>query len=99
MRFIDADELKRAFYCAFPLGALSTEGAIQTIDETPTVMQWVGVEEDGLPKTPEHVLCYSLEHGRIVGSYYPIGKYFITAMDGRLRDVTHWMPLPPPPRK
>ena len=78
----------------------SGESVKVMVDEAPAVLhivQWVNVE-NGLPKTPEHVLCYSLEHGRIVGSYYPIGKYFITAMGGRLRDVTHWMPLPPSPK-
>ena len=99
MRWIDADKLKEAF---------ETDGFLspymeRMIDACPTVNEWINVK-DRLPEIGKEVLvCYDF------------GRMMVTALDGywgteRLFwkynnwitnpiSVTHWMPLPEPPKE
>lgn len=58
---------------------------------------WISVK-DKLPEDGE-VLCYG--HGEyLVGSLYELyGKYNCEADDTMIENVTHWMPLPEPPKE
>jgi hypothetical protein len=65
-------------------------------------MSWISVK-DKLPKENEHVIVFDNTEGICRGyirygswQHYPIGSY---AGDGCLFDVTHWMPLPSPPKE
>ncbi len=64
-------------------------------------MEWVSVK-DVLPVDHEHVLVFDKREGICRAyiylnswSHYPIGSY---ATDGCLFDVSHWTPLPEPPK-
>jgi len=65
--------------------------------------KWISVKKQ-LPKQREHVLVFDETEGVCRGycidegtswQHYPLGSY---ASDGCLFDVTHWMPLPAPPK-
>lgn len=71
--------------------------------------EWISVK-DRLPSQGKHVLAYSLDplnkgcfraywSGDIYypsWNCYPIGS---NASDGLVFDITHWMPLPEPPKE
>ncbi|EXM37651.1 hypothetical protein RASY3_14665 [Ruminococcus albus SY3] len=58
---------------------------------------WISVE-DRLPNPYEEVLCYLWDGCYIIGYY--IGFRWILDIE-RIdsRDITHWQPLPKPPKK
>jgi len=76
------------------LTTLSDSGFIKALE-------WIDVNEE-LPEIDVDVLCYSTERGRIVNSYDGVsieGKHQFNG--DRLNwyyDITHWMPLPNPPK-
>lgn len=69
---------------------------------------WVSVKDekpliDDKTKLSEHVLVYDNDVGICRGylyfdswQHYPLGSF---AGDGCLFEVTHWMPLPKPPKE
>lgn len=69
-------------------------------------MKWISVE-DRLPENDDLVFTYPPDdHGNIsyTGYYNKIGAQWITTdydpnygIEEVVIDVTHWMPLPPPP--
>lgn len=64
-------------------------------------MQWIDVK-DKLPLDNERVIISCNEGictARLLDEYWqmdPIGSY---ATDGCIFDITHWMPLPEPPKE
>jgi len=66
-------------------------------------LEWISVE-DRLPDDDVNVLCYELEGYEIRGHYtetmdYGNGELVPLFMsDGRYISITHWMPLPEPPK-
>lgn len=64
--------------------------------------EWISVKKR-LPENHHHVLLYWGEKNKMAVGYrcddewqhWPIGSY---AADGCLFGITHWMPLPSPPK-
>lgn len=65
----------------------------------PEQLGWVSVE-DGLPEIFEHVLIYTI-NGRITTANITSYNHWNTDQPEPLsmRQVTHWMPLPPRPKQ
>ena len=64
-------------------------------------MEWISVK-DKLPNQNELVLCYSSSEGVISDSLYSkIGSeiWFNGNKESYRNDITHWMPLPEPPKQ
>ncbi len=65
-------------------------------------MEWISVD-DRMPQEGEKVLIYIPFRGVHLNyvSYVEGGKWFVPAMYGRnnITDVTHWLPLPEPPKE
>lgn len=65
--------------------------------------KWIPVSER-LPEYGERVLCFTI-HGSIpvcyLGYYYDDNGKFVLAYNGTdvVDNVTHWMPLPEPPKQ
>ena len=55
--------------------------------------EWISVGER-LPESDGEFLVWNDFYGAIVGHYWARGKYFIS----KAVTVTHWMPLPEPPK-
>lgn len=72
----------------------SQEIADHLIANGVTVQEWIPVT-DRLPETDGYFLCWNDFHGCIVGHFWAKGKYFIS----KAASVTHWMPLPEPPKE
>lgn len=56
---------------------------------------WISIEER-LPDNGETVLTVDNEGYMIVASWYELGGWFLPVC--RANPVTHWMPLPEPPK-
>lgn len=63
-------------------------------------MEWISVEER-LPKNQQRVIYYFELTGAHVGAYYDSvdGPLFVGDKGYLTDDVTHWMPLPEPPKR
>jgi len=61
------------------------------------VMEWINVN-DRLPEHGVEVLCIS-EEGRISVEERMKGQEWIYCDKTDSGNATHWMPLPPPPKK
>ena len=59
------------------------------------VGEWISVEER-LPDNGEKVLIADNEGYMIVAKWYELGGWFLPVC--RANPVTHWMPLPEPPK-
>lgn len=59
-------------------------------------MEWISVN-DRLPEYERPVLGYDSEIEMVDIVNYISGKFF--DLDGIQTDVTHWMPLPEPPKE
>ena len=57
--------------------------------------EWISVKER-LPDNGEKVLTVDNEGCMIVASWYKLGGWFLPVC--RANPVTHWMPLPDPPK-
>ena len=60
-----------------------------------SVGEWISAEER-LPDNGETVLTVDNEGYMIVASWYELGGWFLPVC--RANPVTHWMPLPEPPK-
>lgn len=115
MRPIDADALYRKVkaecnpYGKPSIGWEDGQRMMEWIEHAPTVVKdinvptkWVSVK-DRLPKDGQDVLAYlnDGEETRIAPCHYFNGVWFDSVMNcvAVLQDVTHWMPLPEPPKE
>lgn len=57
---------------------------------------WISVN-DRLPD--EHCLFCDIDGDVYYGRYYSPNKWFADGLDDRIKNVTHWMPLPKAPNK
>ena len=96
MRLIDADVLleqmkHRRDYVGRP------SDPVCLVEDAPTVGGWVSVE-DRLPDDTKQKIVF---HKRGVSFAYFSGNYWWSSIGGRhsLDTVTHWMPLPKPPKE
>lgn len=92
-RFIDADVLKAAF---------ETDGYLspymqRMIDACPTVGGWISVE-DRLPEEGQSVLVHYVD-GWMPVAHLLNGKWYQSGGETSWLSVTHWMPLPEPPKE
>lgn len=103
MRLIDADELGRYLFSRFHFQRVELEDVIaamadfadkNTIEAEP-MQKWISVK-DRLPEYDTRVIaCCTDGH---VASMHAYGKWFYEC--GIITDnVTHWMPLPEPPKE
>lgn len=71
--------------------------AMCVLADAPTVGGWVSVK-DGLPEDTKQKIVF---HKRGVSFAYFSGNYWWSSIGGRhsLDTVTHWMPLPEPPKE
>ena len=104
-RYIDADELYKATQKRI---AEANEARMAVVDDefldlindafTEDVApkaEWISVEER-VPDNGETVLTVDNEGYMIVASWYELGGWFLPVC--RANPVTHWMPLPVPPK-
>ena len=94
MRLIDADVLKEdltAFY-------KNEVTARQLIDRQPTALSWHRVEER-LPDDSRDVIIFTASGIVGDGSFIRPNWYQWYSGGGLPVDVTHWMPLPEPPKE
>ena len=68
--------------------------ADRLIEHGVTVQEWISVK-DRLPDADGDYLVWNDYHKAIVGHYWSKGRYFIS----KAVTVTHWMPLPEPPKE
>lgn len=104
MRLIDADALKSGF------NSDNFQGFViqKVIDMAPTIEpvrgEWISVQ-DRLPTAREDVLVVAYWHEKyqsLMGWFSPNGKVWrVTTPNEEMTDVsvTHWMPLPEPPKE
>lgn len=59
--------------------------------------QWIKVE-DRLPKQATFVIAYK-ENGLVLGLYFNADHEFKYGEQDQTNQVTHWMPLPQPPKQ
>lgn len=76
--------------------------AFELIEQAPTVGQWIPVSEQ-LPEGREDVLVVAFWHEKwnvLMGWYAPAGAvWHIGSMEETSFPVSHWMPLPEPPKE
>ena len=77
------------------LGGLEEKIADHLIANGVTVQQWISVK-DRLPEQNKDVLVYTITHDVRKAHCYGERSWF--GHDGIWRCVTHWMPLPEPPK-
>ena len=74
------------------------EGAIKEFKRQGfTVSKWISVDE-ALPQDCTEVLIYDKECGIIMGWYNKKDKVWSADFVCELETVTHWQPLPEPPK-
>ena len=104
MRPIDADALKeraiRVSTVKLPHTFFKAVGT-REIDKAPTIEQptWISAK-DRLPKNFVSVLGYMTDAGEFppVRECYTVGNVFFFPALGDIHPVSHWMPLPQPPK-
>ena len=108
VRPVDANELlKESVYCTGPDGSGMYAVPISVIFATPTITpapHWISVN-DRLPNSDEgdDFLAVSKNGGLVSEAYFERdcghGRNLWSDGSGNFYDVTHWMPLPEPPKK
>lgn len=65
-------------------------------------MEWISVN-DKLPSNSDEVLVYDVENDEVIIGVYlyskPTFPVFGIFGRGQVFDITHWMPLPSPPKE
>ena len=69
------------------------QGADWLITRGVTVQEWISVE-DRLPEQGEEAICIAADGDMMIGKYTEWGWMFPCYFE----ELTHWMPLPEPPR-
>lgn len=106
MRPIDADGFKMTIASGVRVydGMCRVEDIAHSINNEPTINQWISVEER-LPEPDTPVLVcvpdYSDTHRVLIARYDDLWGW-IGQWDGAISmrtQITHWMPLPEPPKE
>lgn len=80
---------------------------LEDIANAPTVYRWVSVK-DRLPGEEDYRQCHENWDGAVIwtnGSDIGLGWYYTSTgnwsdiYDCKIDDVTHWMPIPEPPKE
>lgn len=73
--------------------------ALELIEELQAkIPQWISVKER-LPENDDYYLTYTTEHTCEVYRYDGDGEWVTAWDDTANHDITHWMPLPEPPKE
>ena len=73
-------------YAKLAIEALEKENGV-------TVQEWISVK-DRLPEQGEEAICIAADGDMMIGKYTEWGWMFPCYFE----DLTHWMPLPEPPK-
>lgn len=73
-------------YAKLAIEALKKENGV-------TVQEWVSVD-DRLPEQGEEAICIAADGDMMIGKYTEWGWMFPCYFE----EITHWMPLPQPPK-
>ena len=73
-------------YAKLAIEALEKENGV-------TVQEWISVK-DRLPEQGEEAICIAADGDMMIGKYTEWGWMFPCYFE----DLTHWMPLPKPPK-
>ena len=73
-------------YAKLAIEALKKENGV-------TVQEWISVD-DRLPEQGEEAICIAADGDMMIGKYTEWGWMFPCYFE----DLTHWMPLPEPPK-
>ena len=73
-------------YAKLAIEALKKENGV-------TVQEWISVK-DRLPEQGEEAICIAADGDMMIGKYTEWGWMFPCYFE----DLTHWMPLPQPPK-
>ena len=73
-------------YAKLAIEALEKENGV-------TVQEWISVK-DRLPEQGEEAICIAADGDMMIGKYTEWGWMFPCYFE----DLTHWMPLPQPPK-
>lgn len=86
-----------------PCRACDVGDMIDTLDEATTISGWISVK-DGLPDKNGQYLCWfgknTVTKGAAIATYFEMWKAF-GSLESLVTypNVTHWMPLPEPPKE
>ena len=87
--------------------AAMKEICLEDIKNAPTVSGWISVS-DRLPSEGDYRECHETWDGAVIwtngydiglGCYHNFTRNWADIYDGYIDDVTHWMPLPEPPKE
>lgn len=102
-KLIQQLEAYRVMLLEMPIPGELHEGEIKGIEKAINLIKqhdpWISAEER-LPEEGVMVLCFNAEYVRpyFVASWCPEEGWFID-VDGYVYVITHWMPLPEPPKQ
>ncbi len=102
MRLIDADVLKEELASHFDieLEPVIEKEVLRMIDEQETISvaspKWISVK-DRLPEPGSYVLVFTDDHCDYTAHYD--GYWWLSGKPALSYKVTHWMPLPEPPKE
>lgn len=113
MRLIDADALKKQiedFHCKdcdnynfVRCRACHIDDAISYLEEAPTIGNWINIK-DRLPEEETECLCWFGDYP--LGAFARVcrwnkikGAFWCYSDNAKWAFVTHWMPLPEPPKE
>lgn len=97
MRLKDADAMKSALYQSWGYNSLVAE-ICEFVDKQPTVNEWISVKDE-LPEDEYECLVVNKSGGYWIGWFKADEERWV--IDGTICGdgyVTHWMPLPEPPK-
>lgn len=104
MRTIDADALYRRVktecnpYGKPSIGWEDGQRVMEWIKHAPTIGGWISVK-DSLPENKGDYLIYNTD-GTVWPYWYdPFTSQWFDSLGYRTESVTHWMPLPEPPKE
>ena len=109
MRLIDADALLDKQESLYMKGNVLFHGVTAySIENAPTIdpesmlpkEEWISVK-DSLPQATEYVLIYDSHYRNIYKAWYvgDIDVWFSNEYLPQFINITHWMPLPKPPKE
>ena len=109
MRLIDADALVDWVLCNLYdqyfdtlTGRQAANIIGKVIDESPTVYEWVSVKDRLPEENQEYIVFVTDIEGKkcvTVDHWLPLAHHWFLFDDKVENEVTHWMPLPKPPKE
>lgn len=97
MRPIDADALRDEWL--YENGTFEPNDVLDSIDIQPTITapRWVRCKDE-MPKDGDWVLIWAKAYTVTIQAFHESGAWIDDRFE-KYTDVTHWMPLPEPPKE